>query len=84
MVPSMTCKELIEFLSDYLAGELPRDVVAAFEKHLAICPDCVAYISSYQKTIDLAKEAILTPDTPVPDDVPEDLVDAILATKPKP
>ena len=77
----MTCKELIEFLSEYLDGELPQDVGTTFEKHLAICPDCVAYVTSYGKTIDLAKETILRPDTPVPDDVPEDLVDAILAAK---
>lgn len=77
----MTCEELIEFLSDYLNGELPPDVVTAFEEHLAICPDCVAYIDSYQKTIDLAKDAILNPETPVPDEVPEDLIKAILTTK---
>jgi anti-sigma factor RsiW len=79
----VTCKELIEFLSEYLDGGLPSDVAAAFEKHLAICPDCVAYIASYHQTIDLAKKAIVGPDSPVPDDVPEDLVEAILAAKPK-
>lgn len=77
----MTCREVIEFLSEYLNGELPPDVVTAFEEHLSICPDCVAYIDSYQKTIDLAKDAILNPETPVPDEVPEDLIKAILTTK---
>ncbi|MCC6361642.1 MAG: zf-HC2 domain-containing protein, partial [Phycisphaerales bacterium] len=30
----MTCKELAEFLMDYLDGELPAETRAVFDRHL--------------------------------------------------
>jgi anti-sigma factor RsiW len=77
----MTCKEFIEFLIDYLGGELPRAQKALFEEHLEVCPSCVAYLSNYKKTVELAKAAFCQPEEPVPDDVPEELVLAILSAR---
>ena len=79
----MTCREVIEFLMDYLSGELPSDQRAAFDEHLGECPECVAYLKSYQETVALGKEVFRHPDEEVPDDVPEDLVRAILAARRK-
>jgi anti-sigma factor RsiW len=77
----LTCREFTDFLSDYLSGELPADQVAQFERHLAVCAACVEYIRSYKDTIrfsrtafdDLADEQVA--------DVPEELVQAILAAR---
>jgi anti-sigma factor RsiW len=52
-----------------------------FERHLAVCPSCVAYLKTYEQTILLAKAAA---DDPVPPDVPDSLVRAILAARSKP
>ena len=73
----ITCRELITFLADYLDGELPPAKVKEFERHLAVCPSCVQYIASYQETIRMAKSAMTAPELRI-EDIPEDLVTAIL------
>jgi anti-sigma factor RsiW len=79
----MTCRELIDFLGAYLDGELSEAVRRRFAEHLAACPECSAYLATYRATVKLAKGTIRDPDGPVPADVPEDLVKAILAARRK-
>ena len=76
----MTCRELVEFLADYMAGELPAKVRRVFEAHLADCPECVTYLRSYADTVRLARACAETDDA-VPAEVPERLVRAILAAR---
>jgi anti-sigma factor RsiW len=82
MPRSLTCRELIEFLSAYLENEQPPGERAVFESHLAICPDCVSYVESYRLTIELGRQAC-DPEAELPEDVPSELVDAILASRAK-
>ncbi|MFQ5513471.1 MAG: anti-sigma factor family protein [Myxococcota bacterium] len=77
----MTCREMVEFLMDYLEGELPAEPRDTFEEHMRRCPPCVAYLESYRRTIALGKAACSEPEGPVPDDVPEELIRAILASR---
>ncbi len=77
----MTCREFIEFLMQYVSEELPESQRARFVDHLAICPSCVAYMHSYLETVRLEKDALSDPEEELPEDVPEDLVRAILAAK---
>jgi anti-sigma factor RsiW len=77
----LTCREFVEFLADYLEGRLPQERLASFNRHLAGCPSCVAYARSYQDAVRLGREALRGPDEPVPADVPEELVRAILAAR---
>lgn len=76
----ITCRELIEFLDGYLAGELPSAERTAFDEHLQVCPDCVAYMNGYEASIELSKAA-LRDDDAVPTDVPDKLIKAILAAR---
>ena len=76
----MTCQQLIDFIARYRDDDLTPDERAAFEQHLAICPSCAAYLKTYEQTILLAKASA---DEPVPADVPESLVKAILAAQSK-
>ena len=76
----LSCRELIDFLADYLDGELAADVRAAFEAHLAECPYCVDYLETYRATIHLGKQA-LAAETEILEDVPAELVAAILAAR---
>ena len=72
----MNCAQLItDFLADYLDGTLPAGTLADFEHHLDVCASCVAYLRTYRTTIALASGAAVATD-----DVPEELVSAILAT----
>ena len=79
----MTCRELIDFLMEYLGGELPEAERSEFDRHLSLCSPCVAYLNSYQETVKLGKAAFCHPDDPVPEEVPEELVRAILAARNK-
>ena len=54
-----------------------------FDAHLAICPHCVHYLDSYAKTVQLEKAAFNGLDEPVPGDMPEELVKAIVAARAK-
>lgn len=74
----MTCRDFIEFLHEFLDGGLAPPQRAVFEHHLRICPSCVAYLSTYEKTIELGREALA--DEPAAD-MPEALVTAILAAR---
>ncbi len=75
----MTCREFVEFLHEYLSDELPADLRIAFDRHLAGCADCTAYLRTYEETIRLANAVCAEPEGPVPDGVPEELVRSILA-----
>ena len=77
----MTCKDFIEFLSDYVSGELPQTQESLFQEHLKLCSSCVAYLSNYRDTLSLSKAAFCDPEAPVPEEVPEDLVAAVLSAR---
>ena len=79
----MTCREVNEYILDYRSGHLSPEECARFEAHLARCPDCVEDLRSYEETIRLGKGAFSHPDDPVPADVLDELVRAILAARPR-
>lgn len=73
----LTCRDLVEFLDDYVDGSLAADERRCFESHLAVCPECVSYLESYRATARLGREAWAAEDAEPPD-APRALVDAIL------
>jgi anti-sigma factor RsiW len=77
----MTCRELADFLMDYLNDDLAPDVRAAFDRHLSLCPNCVNYLSGYKTTIELGRRAFADDDADASTEVPEDLLRAILAAR---
>ena len=79
----LTCRELVEFLDDYIAHDLGGGALASFEKHLSDCPPCVAYLETYRQSIRMGRAALKGTDERIPEAVPEDLVRAILAARSK-
>ena len=77
----MTCRELTDFLMDYLAGDLEPGARAEFEGHLALCANCRTYLRQYQDTVAAGRAAFATLGDDTPAEVPEDLVQAILAVR---
>ena len=77
----MTCRDFVGFLMEYLDGEVPPAQRETFDAHLRVCPACVAYLRSYRETVRLTRLLAAPADTPVPGDVPEELVQAILSAR---
>jgi len=77
----MTCKELIEFLMDYVDDGLATGEKKHFEEHLELCSECTSYLTSYRETIRLGKMICQPNRDELPLDIPDDLVEAILAAR---
>ena len=80
----MTCRELIDFLMQYLDGELSEEQRREFDRHLAVCKPCVDYLANYRQAVALGRAALAPTEAPIPATVPEDLVKAVLAAIQKP
>ncbi len=80
-IDQMTCHELADFLDDYVAGALDAERREALDAHLGECADCVKYLNSYRRTIELGKEAMGDVDLPGPLEMPAELRKAIRAAR---
>jgi anti-sigma factor RsiW len=47
----ITCRELVELVTDYLEDALPAAERARFEEHLAECEHCTEYVAQMRTTI---------------------------------
>jgi predicted anti-sigma-YlaC factor YlaD len=66
----MTCKELVEIVTDYIEGSLPAVDRMLFDEHLSDCDGCRNYLEQMRHTIKLTgrlQEENLT--TPQKDDL---------------
>lgn len=54
----LTCKEIIlEYLANYLDASLDAEALVEFERHLATCAACRAYLETYKKTGEVVRQA---------------------------
>jgi anti-sigma factor RsiW len=79
----LTCREVADFLMAYEDGELSAEMRAEFDAHLVVCPDCVAYLAGYRATVALGRQAFADAHAAAADEVPEELVQAVLAARRK-
>jgi len=47
----LTCRELVELVTDYLEDALPSAERARFESHLGACEDCATYVRQMRETL---------------------------------
>jgi len=47
----MSCKELVEVITEYLEGTLPEAERARFDYHLGLCPGCQTYLDQMRLTV---------------------------------
>ena len=52
-VPELTCKELVEVVTDYLEGRMPAEQRLLFEEHVAFCDWCQTYVEQMRATVRL-------------------------------
>jgi anti-sigma factor RsiW len=77
----MNCQDFVEFLMAYLDGTLEGSEREIFQAHLVDCPPCETFLETYQETIRLGKVCFCGDSDDLPEQVPEGLVDAILAAR---
>ncbi len=51
--PDLVCREMVELVTDYLEGALPRGARRRFEAHLEGCEHCTEYLEQMRATIAL-------------------------------
>ncbi len=64
-VPDLTCKQLVELVTDYLEGDLTVDERTRFEMHLTYCGWCRTYLDQMREVLERAgeiREESLAPD----------------------
>jgi anti-sigma factor RsiW len=77
----LTCRELEAFIVDYLDGNLPVRQRFVFRLHLILCRECRSYLASYERAIAISKAVCQDATRSIPEDIPEDLVRAIVAAR---
>jgi anti-sigma factor RsiW len=61
----LTCRELVELVTEYLDGKLSRRDRARFEAHLGACTNCTRYVEQFRETVRLTgtlQESDVSPD----------------------
>jgi anti-sigma factor RsiW len=46
-----TCREMVELVTDYFEGALPRSDRRRFERHLSACDGCTTYVEQMREVI---------------------------------
>jgi anti-sigma factor RsiW len=49
--PGLTCQELVELVTDYVEEMLPAGERRRFERHIAGCDGCTAYVEQLRATL---------------------------------
>jgi anti-sigma factor RsiW len=60
----LSCREIVELVSEYLEDALPGPRRRRFEEHMRRCPDCATYLAQMRGTIEVLgelREESLTP-----------------------
>ena len=81
MHASLTCRQVEEFLMDYLENRLSLWTRLQFRVHIFMCPNCTKYIQEYKNTIALEKKVFQNPDEEAIGNVPDDILQAIMNLK---
>ena len=74
----ITCCEFETFVQQYLDDDLPDRQRTIFEWHMRLCRECREYLAAYQRSIEIGQTVFSDPENALPDDVPDDLVTAVL------
>ena len=53
LADDLTCKELVELVTDYHEGALSARDRQRFEEHVVFCDGCASYLDSMRRTIEM-------------------------------
>lgn len=77
----ITCHEFESFILAYLEDELSTRQKFVFELHLKMCQECREYLAAYRASLELPRGAIEQDQISLQNEIPEDLIKAILAAR---
>lgn len=77
----LSCREFEDFVLDYLDGALSERQHKQFKLHLRLCRECRQYVQAYKRSIEVSQAVCSSADVQLPEDVPEDLIKAILKSR---
>jgi anti-sigma factor RsiW len=49
--PTLSCRELVALVTEYLDGMLSHRERMRFERHIAVCPPCRGHLEQMRETI---------------------------------
>jgi hypothetical protein len=79
-----TCREFIEKLAEYLAGELTGEDRQTADLHLRVCPECVRYLKDYEVTVRLGADAFRAGGEAAPaTELPDGFAEVLLSVRPR-
>jgi hypothetical protein len=50
-----TCKQITDLVYNFLNDTLRPTVKKDFLQHLRLCPDCISFLNTYKKTVNLTR-----------------------------
>ena len=80
---AIDCKSLETFIIDFLDDNLPAHEKRLFIKHIEECEHCDDYLKGYRKSISLSKAALAENKSDEKAEIPEKVIEAILAASRK-
>lgn len=79
----LTCRDVEEFMIDYVDGGMSLLTRLQFTMHVMICSDCRKYLKMYKDTIALGKRVFDRPDDDAAGQVPDEILHAIMVATEK-
>lgn len=52
----LTCKEVVELVSEFLGDQMQPEDRVRFEQHLLVCPPCTLHVGQVRSTIKLVAD----------------------------
>ena len=77
----ITCREFEDFIIAYFEGGLTNRQRRLFDIHLVVCRECREYLAAYKASMEAAKQGLYDEVQELPEDVPEDLIAAVIASR---
>lgn len=77
----LTCRQVEQFLLDYLEGQVSLWTWYKFRYHLLLCDDCRQYLQDYRNAVALGRRIFANPDDEAIGKVPDEILVAILKSR---
>ena len=81
---ALTCRQVEQFLLDYLEGQVSPWTWCKFRYHLFLCDDCRQYLRDYRTAMALGRRIFANPEDEAASKVPDEILAAILKVRTPP